>query len=742
MKINFYLYPLKQIILSLIFMLTFVVMPASAEQDHAVQLNSVTITGDAEERARSPGSVHKIDKEELDKWQYTDVNRVLEDAPGVYVRREDGYGLRPNIGMRGADSDRSKKIALMEDGILFAPAPYAAPAAYYFPMMSRIQAVEIFKGPSSIKYGPNTVGGAINFVSRDIPMGSEANDNGAINFAVGSFGLAKAHGFYGDSSERFGWLIEGVHMQADGFKELDGGGDTGFEKNDVMLKLRFNSDPSAAVYHQLDVKLGYADETSDETYLGLTDSDFSSQPLRRYVASQRDEMVWDHYQVSLNYFFDPSDDYTINTTVYRNELSRVWDKLNSFAGNAPTLDEILRDPDSAVNIGFYEVLTGQANSTIPNETLLMGANARDIFSHGVQSVLDWQTQIGGRQHAFSFGARYHEDGIKRNHTENGFLMQSGDMVSDGFATRTTTKNDVKAKALSFYVQNEVTFDRLTLNGGVRVELITTDHHNQLINATVSRDDNVIIPGLGFSYETSEHLRVIGGVHKGFVPVAPGSEPDVAPEESINYELGLRHTSVTWQAEAIAFFSDYSNLSGSCTFSSGCAESSLDLGFNAGEVDIWGLETEAMRTFTGIFNSRLTMPVRFNYTFTQSEFKNSFTSPRPDLSDVRAGDELPNIPEHQFTIRVGLADKRWQAALAFNYVAEMRTVAGTGTPDTLDRTDTQKVFDFTSSYLITTRGLVYFTIDNIFDDTVIVSRRPFGARPGKPRSLMLGYKQEF
>lgn len=740
---NYYSYSVKQrIIWPSGLILALISVPVSAEQDLSVQLDAVTITGDAEVRARSPGSVHKIDQEELEKWRYSDVNRILEDAPGVYVRTEDGYGLRPNIGMRGADSDRSKKIALMEDGVLFAPAPYAAPAAYYFPMMARIQAVEIFKGPSSIKYGPNTVGGAINFISRDIPTGSTAYDNGAIDLSVGSFGLAKAHGYYGDSSERFGWLLEGVHMQADGFKELDGGGDTGFDKNDVMLKLRFNSDTSATVYHQLDIKLGYADETSDETYLGITDADFANQPLRRYVGSQRDEMDWDHYQINLNYFFDPGDDYTINTTLYRNELSRVWDKLNSFSGNAPTLDEILRDPDSPLNIGFYEVLTGQTNSTIPSETLLMGANAREIFAHGIQSVVAWQPQIAGINHDFAFGVRYHEDGIDRNHTENGFLMQSGRMVSDGFATRTTTKNKVKAKALSFYVQDEVTFDELTLNGGVRVELITTDFLDQLTDELVTRDDNVIIPGIGFSYKTSEHIRVIGGVHKGFVPAAPGSDVEVKPEESVNYEMGLRYTSAGWTGDAIAFFSDYSNLSGTCTFSSGCAEDNLDLGFNAGEVDIWGLETEAMKTFTGVFNSRLAMPVRFNYTFTQSEFKNSFTSPRPDLSDVQAGDELPNIPEHQFTLRVGLTDKRWLVALSFNYVAEMRTVAGTGTPDALDRTDAQKIVDFTSNYQISARGLVYFTVDNVFDDVVIVARRPFGARPGKPRSLMLGYQVKF
>ena len=56
----------------------------------------------------------------------------------------------------------------MEDGILLTPAPYSAPAAYYFPLMSRISGVEVFKGPAAIRYGPNTIGGAINLQTRKI----------------------------------------------------------------------------------------------------------------------------------------------------------------------------------------------------------------------------------------------------------------------------------------------------------------------------------------------------------------------------------------------------------------------------------------------------------------------------------------------------------------------------------------------------------------------------------------------
>ena len=50
-----------------------------------------------------------------------------------------------------------------------APAPYAAPAAYYFPRIPRMSAVEVSKGPAAIKYGPQTVAGAISMLSEPIP---------------------------------------------------------------------------------------------------------------------------------------------------------------------------------------------------------------------------------------------------------------------------------------------------------------------------------------------------------------------------------------------------------------------------------------------------------------------------------------------------------------------------------------------------------------------------------------------
>ena len=128
----------------------------------------IIVDGD-QEKPREAGSAYVVEESDLELFEYDDVERILLQVPGVSTRGEDGFGLRPNIGIRGANSDRSAKVTLMEDGVLLAPAPYAAPAAYYFPMSTRFVGLEVFKGAAATRYGPNTVGGAVNVLTREIP---------------------------------------------------------------------------------------------------------------------------------------------------------------------------------------------------------------------------------------------------------------------------------------------------------------------------------------------------------------------------------------------------------------------------------------------------------------------------------------------------------------------------------------------------------------------------------------------
>ncbi len=129
-------------------------------------IDTITIIGRSADVADIPGSAHVMDAEALGVFNDTDILRVLRAVPGVYVQEEEGFGLRPNIGIRGSGLDRSARIALLEDGVLIAPAPYSAPSAYYFPTQRRMDSLEVLKGPASIVVGPRTTGGALNMAKQ------------------------------------------------------------------------------------------------------------------------------------------------------------------------------------------------------------------------------------------------------------------------------------------------------------------------------------------------------------------------------------------------------------------------------------------------------------------------------------------------------------------------------------------------------------------------------------------------
>ena len=117
---------------------------------------------------------------------------------------------------------------------------------------------------------------------------------------TGSFAAQRLHGYYGDSSDNFGWLIETHQDRSDGFKNIDrDSSDAGLRKQDWLLKFRVNTDADAAFYQQLDLKLQYAKEHSDQSYLGLTDADFSDDAYRAYGLAQLDNIDVEHDQLVL-----------------------------------------------------------------------------------------------------------------------------------------------------------------------------------------------------------------------------------------------------------------------------------------------------------------------------------------------------------------------------------------------------------------------------------------------------------
>ena len=693
--------------------------------------DDVSVTGTR--LAETGGSAHVIKDAQLRRFSYDDPHQVLLSVPGVYVRPEDGVGLRPNIGIRGANSDRSKKITLMEDGVLVGPAPYSAPAAYYFPLIDRMRTVRVVKGPGSILFGPQTVGGAVDLVTREIP----SERKGTYDVAAGQYGFNKQHVTYGASDEHAGFLIEGMRLANAGFKDLDGGGSTGFTRNEWMAKASYNPAPRAEVQSEFLLKLGYSDEGSDETYLGLTDHDLRATPDRRYRASKDDRMDNHRTAIEVAHKLRFSPEIDVTTTVYRHDFKRIWRKVNGFRD--VDISDVLANPESPKNAIYRAILAGDVNSA-DGEAVLIGPNNRQFVSQGVQTQARVAGRTGPIMHRVTYGVRAHYDEIVRKHTQDGFLMRDGELVPDGRVTEVTADNKAATHALAMWVVDAMTLGPVTVTPGLRVEAIHAAYRDTLKRTHDGATYQVLIPGASAFWALHRDFGILAGVHKGFSPVPPEQARGTKPEESVNYEGGVRYAKRDVHAEIIGFYNDYSNLTDICTFSSGCTAGNLDRQFGGGRARIGGLEVYG--ELEARLPNRWVMPIRVAYTYTYTEFLTSFKSSDPQFGDVKNGDELPYVPAHQASASIGVEKKAFGMSVAGTFVDEMWEHAGHGTAKPGDKTDAYFLLDTSARYRLLEHVELYVNGRNLTNDRYIASRRPYGARPGAPLWLIAGVRGEF
>jgi Fe(3+) dicitrate transport protein len=407
------------------------------------------------------------------------------------------------------------------------------------------------------------------------------------------------------------------------------------------------------------------------------------------------------------------------------------------------METILTSPDTGLNALFMEVLTGERDTLTTQEQLLFTLNDRKFYSQGIESKLFWDGRWLDADLALDFGLRLHQDQVARNHRVDKYEMKNGHLSLLG-DRETITHNEDTATALAGYANANLDFGQLNLSAGLRVEYIEGEAINYdldtgLEESTTTNNTTVVMPGVGAFYKITEELGALFGINKGYVPNSPGQDENIDPEESWNYEFGLRYSAAKTKAELVGFYNDYSNLKANCTFSSGCL-SELDQEFNGGEVDVYGVEASLNTRFD--LSDSIELPINIAYTHTQSEFQNSFNSTFSQWGNVTKGDELPYLPEDQLSVEVALAHEDWQVSLLFKYVQKMLEAAGTATELEDYYTDDLTQIDFSSWYQINDSLKLYGKIDNLTDESIIVSRRPFGARSGKPRQVIAGIKYTF
>lgn len=682
-------------------------------------LDSVRIIGTREDARRLSGTSAVIEPQQMEVENQTDINQLLKTVPGVYIREEDGEGLRPNIGIRAASGGRSSKVTLLEDGVMIAPAPYSNPAAYYFPQAFQMHAVEVLKGAPLLRYGPQTTGGVVNLVTTPIP----AETSGRIVTSLGENSEHNTHAFVGGREGDFGWLVDTVYRNSDGFKDIDRSNrDGGFDIQSYILKFGWSGERQSLL-----AKAQYSEETSNETYLGLTDNDFERDPNRRYGLSEIDQMNNDHQGFSLAWDFDLSSRVKLSALAYYNEFARNW-----FKGSFGSLID-------AANAGDPEAL-GVLHGEIDATDLDYKNNNREYESYGLELGVD--ATFGA--HRLQFGARDHSDRMDRFQPVDIYDQVNGSLVFQDTIAPTGGNNRFEgADALAFWALDEwrITPD-FKLDLALRYEDVDTfrrqyDTPGRIDDpARRSSSTREWLPGASMTWDFTDNYQLLAGVHRGFAPLGGGATDNDEPETSVNYEFGLRYLRDDLFIELVGFRSDFENQAEVCSNASPCSNGATSGTFVTGEAVVDGFEFQLGNEWRA---GALTVPLTFNYTYSNAEI-----SEDNPVTGVFDGDELADIPENIFSLRLGLEHASgWDNHFVAKFMDETCISVGCNrADDDFDRTESLFVIDWISRYALTEDVTAFVKVQNLLDEQVIISRLPDGARPNKPRTGMVGVDYRF
>lgn len=728
----------------------------AAEAVAETKLAPVTIVGENQERLERPGSAHVITSQELRAQNYDNIDQALRRVPGVYLRQEDGFGLFPNISLRGTDTTRSAKITVMEDGVMIAPAPYSAPPAYFSPATGRMSSIEVLKGSSQVKYGPHITGGVINYQSTPIPLKRSA----FLRSTYGEFGDFRAHGYVGDTLDTewgsFGYLLEGFARKNDGFKTIDqtpdfrNGDNTGFTRIEPMIKLSFA--PKTSMYQHFEFKFGYTDMNADEGYLGLPDQEFRADPFRRLAATRFDNIKTEQFRTHLRHIMAPSDNLDIITTLYLTEFSRNWFKL-----------EDIRNVPGAGNLNLSRALAGVGNGAglacLKGKldcTLRVRNNNRDYYTRGVESIANYRMMTGTVEHNLTGGIRYHYDQERRFQRDELFFQTvSGTISGHDAGVPGNAGNDRNAvNAIAFHVQDRMVLGRWQIIPGFRYEHLWLDFRDFANpNRSGQTTLDLFAGGVGVVYSVNDEWKLIGGAHRGFSPPNPQSAitNKLKEETSTAFEWGARYIGMNGAltAEAIGFLTLFEDL----IVVNNIGGAGTGLADNLGKAQSVGLEFSGTFDAGKVNNWGFSNPYFLTFTYTDATQRSNASSSNAEsiFSFGAKGNRIPYIPEYQLTTGTSIEFTHWRFDFTASYVGATFTSAnnvstpvdGNGNPDArFGKTDSYWLLDMNAHYQVSKRIKILAGVHNLLNEKYIASRQPHGPRPGAPRMAYAGFELNF
>jgi Fe(3+) dicitrate transport protein len=471
---------------------------AAQETAPTASLPMVNVTGDwlgapsSSAAKKHPGARSVISEDELSSSGARTLDETLRQVPGVTVLDESGTGVLPNIGVRGLNPLRSEQVLLLQDGIPMTLAPYGQTGASLFPLtLQAVETVDVARGGVAVHYGPNNVGGLINFVTKRIPVKPSFTLKETLS-------IGKNGQLLSDSYVRAGGFVSerlGLQVQAN---VIDGKGERAHSDASVRNLML---DADWFLSDTTEIKAGLQRYTTRNELPGaLTpraytqDRTQSTRPYDRFDGdTTRAYLTYKHQ-------FDNGTELSWSNFGHRSDRTFAF-------GNAA-------DADTA--------------------STLSQSSPRQYWVYGTEPSLSFDVD-GPVKQKIMLGMRYMREEVD-------YKVDSRNLASGAY----TVPRDWRFQNDAYATYISDTFSlldgKLKITPGVRHEDVKLFYRNNATGAQTTDTTKDWLPGLDVGYQASKDVFLFANAHRSLRPVQFTQITyggDLAAERAKNFETGAR-----------------------------------------------------------------------------------------------------------------------------------------------------------------------------------------------------------
>ena len=487
--------------------------PAGASGE-TMRLESLKVDGDwlgdaTEKDVKTyPGARTVVGEPELRRTGARNLEDALRQVPGVRVQDETGTGLLPNIGVRGLNPARSERALVLQDGVPLALAPYTGTGLSLFPVTAEtIDRIDVVRGGAAVRFGPNNVGGVINFLTKPIPTKPTVTVREQLSIA-------------GET----GNMLTDSYLRAGGFVTPDLG-----------LQAQYNGIAGES----------WRDHSATQAHNIILNG--------QWFATDRDEI-----KATAQYYNAEADlPGALTPAAYERDRTKSQRPYDSFAGKTwrgtVSYSHYFAD-DSEFNwTNFGHVSDRKFVFAEPFEpdlrTTTVSNSPRRFVVGGTEPRYTWMAETGPVSHKITVGGRYVREGVD-------FIVDRLTLSTNRTARQRDWRFDTNAYAAYASDTLGLLGGRLQITPGVRYELVDTDFRDRVTNFASSNRSKEFLPGLDIGFQATDWLFTFANVHKSLRPpqvaqVTRGGA--VGAEVAWNYEIGARVTTLPGVETAITGF---------------------------------------------------------------------------------------------------------------------------------------------------------------------------------------------